>query len=144
MTDEDAPLYEFVGVANVAEGDLHFSGQGNLYPNPNAVFLRYGGQSGSPPIEFALSKRGLIWSEERNPQTGDPWESELDLSLPPHSRTKDDFEPTAAMTIDAGYDSSQLPNAAAEQPPMAVPPPPMPLLPAATVIVPASAEEEVE
>jgi hypothetical protein len=148
MTDEQSPLYEFVGVSNVAQGDLHYDGQGNLYPNPNAIFLRYRGAGGNLPVEHSLKQRGLIWSEERNPQTGDPWESELDLSLPPHSRTKFDFLPTAAMTIDAGYDSAQLPEAAADQPPMAAPPmPPIPMSPsppAPTGVVPASAEGEAE
>jgi hypothetical protein len=110
MTDEAEPLFDFVGVSDVAESDLQHAGQGNLYPNPDAVFLRFRGQSAGPPTEYALKKIGLIWSKERSPQTGDPWRPALDLSLPSHSRDKGDFQVPAAMPIDAGFDPEQLPD----------------------------------
>jgi hypothetical protein len=116
MTDSDAPLYDFVGVSDVAEGDLQFGGGNNIYPNPNALFLRFRGQSGGA-TQFAVGKRDLKWSDERNPQTGDPWRPALDLSLPPHERTKDEFKLSAEMTIDAGFDSSVLPETTADSTP---------------------------
>jgi hypothetical protein len=116
MTDFDAPLYEFLGVSDVAEGDLQFRGQNNIYPNPNALFLRYRSQAGGAATQYAVKERNLKWSEERSPQTGDPWRPALDLSLPPHSRTKDEFELSAGMTIDAGFDASQLPVTADAEP----------------------------
>ena len=57
MTDEDAPLYDFVGVSDVTQGDLQYGGQGNLYPNSDALFLRFRGQPGDAPTEFALKQR---------------------------------------------------------------------------------------
>jgi hypothetical protein len=119
MTDADAPLYEFLGVSDVAEGDLQFSGGNNIYPNANALFLRYRSQAGDGGTKFTVGDRELKWSNERNPQTGDPWRLSLDLSLPPHARTKDEFELSAAMAADAGFDASQLPETAAEAPPKA-------------------------
>lgn len=110
MTDQAEPLFDFVGVSDVAESDLQHAGQGNLYPNPDAVFLRLRGHSAGPPTEYALKKIGLIWSKERSPQTGDPWRPALDLSLPPHLRDKNDFEIPSAMPIDAGFDPEQLPE----------------------------------
>ena len=114
MTDADAPLFEFLGVADVAEGDLQFGGQNNVYPNANALFLRYRSQAGGVATQFPVSERNLKWSEEKSPQTGDPWRPPLDLSLPSHSRTKDEFKMSAAMTIDAGFDSSALPETTAD------------------------------
>jgi serine/threonine-protein kinase len=123
MTDPNAALYEFIGVSDVAQGDLEFSGEDNVYPDPNAIFLRYSQQSGQPGTQFAIADRKLIWSpNEKNPHSGMPWRNSLDLSLPPHTRDKDDFEIDAAMTIEAGFDGSQLPDAAAEAAPPALQP----------------------
>jgi hypothetical protein len=131
MTDEDAPLYDFVGVSDVTQGDLQYGGQGNLYPNSDALFLRFRGQPGDAPTEFALKQRGLIWSREKSPQSGDPWRPALDLSLPPHTRDKTDFEINAAMAVEAGFDGAQLPEV---MPPAAAAPavtPPAPVTPSA-------------
>jgi hypothetical protein len=117
MTDADAPLYDYVGVSDVAEGDLQFSGGNNIYPNANALFLRYRSQVVDDGTKFTVGDRDLKWSNERNPQTGDPWRPALDLSRPPHSRTKDEFKMSAAMTSDAGFDSSVLPETTADSAP---------------------------
>jgi hypothetical protein len=93
--------------------------------------LRFRGQPGNAPTEFALKQRGLIWSKEKSPQTGDPWRPALDLSLPPHTRDKDDFETNAAMAVEAGFDGAQLPEVMPPAGAPSLPAAPSPALPAA-------------
>jgi hypothetical protein len=85
--------------------------------------LRYRPQSGQAGTKFEIKEPNLVWSAtEKNPHSGMPWRSALDLSLPPHTRDKDDFEIDAAMTFEAGFDGTQLPDAAAEAAPPALQP----------------------
>jgi hypothetical protein len=131
VTEPGAPLYEFIGVSEVAPKDLHCEGQFNLYPHSEALFLRFrSGQPGDMASEFAVKDRTLVWSAERNLQRGDPWRQPLDLSSPAYARTKDQFQVDSAMTIDVGFDPAALPTVTAEpsaqestgSPPPAAPP----------------------
>jgi serine/threonine-protein kinase len=112
MTDREVPLFEFIGAAEITSDDLKCVGEENLFPDLETIFLRLrSGQPNEAPQTFPIKQRGLAWSQERNPQVGNPWADPVDLSLPASARTKDDFvldDPTDTV----GFDPAALPEAA--------------------------------
>jgi hypothetical protein len=67
------------------------------------------------PQSYPIKQRGLIWSQERNPQVSNPWAEPIDLSLPASARTKEDFvldDPTDKV----GFDPEALPDASSAGP----------------------------
>ena len=109
MTDPGAPLYEFSGVPELTEADLHCDGDGNRYPHTEVVFLRLNTPTpGEKPLEFDLEARSR-WSMERLPQVGVPWRKAPSLDEPAHAQTAQAFELEPSVPVDAGFDPALMP-----------------------------------
>ncbi|HEX5103882.1 MAG TPA: protein kinase, partial [Pirellulaceae bacterium] len=110
-TDADAPLYEFIGVPAVAEQDLQFDGEYNLYTDPEVIFLRRRGDRPGDPVENVQIKQPrLLWSQERNLQAGRPWIEAPDLTIPAYRLTTADFAVDEGLSNGAGFDEATLPD----------------------------------
>lgn len=110
MTDPSAPLYEFSGVPEVSEADLHCDGEGNRYPYTEVVFLRlHTPTPGEEPLEFDLEARDR-WSMERSPQVGVLWRKAPSLDEPAHAHTAQAFELDPSIPVDAGFDPVLMPT----------------------------------
>jgi serine/threonine protein kinase len=109
LTDQQAPLFDFVNVEEVTTEDLHCDGSGNRYPQADVTFLRVRPPS---PLEaettYSLKQRGE-WSMESQPQPRVPWKTPPTLTLPAHRQVREAFELQDGAEADAGFDPVKVP-----------------------------------
>ncbi|MDX1948349.1 MAG: protein kinase [Pirellulaceae bacterium] len=109
MTDEESPLYEFIGVSSVSENDLRCEGEFNRYPRASVTFLRIRPATASErPSVFDLEESSA-WSMERRRLPGVAWRVPPTFDRPAHAQTTADFALDSAVQADAGFDPSLLP-----------------------------------
>jgi hypothetical protein len=105
-----APLYEFVGVSDITQGDLRCTGELNRYSHPDVAFLRFGLTSRADQATTIDLKDRQNWSTESQPRPLDQWRTPPSFSRPAHEQTKDDFLLRPDVLIDAGFDPAILPS----------------------------------
>ncbi len=111
MTEPGAPLFEYVGVRELAEGDLEVEGDANRFPRPDMVFLRtVPANPGEPGRQTQLNEPPAFRWRAR---PSIPWLQEPRTGIPAHELTKADYAVDTSMGS-SGFEPTQLPEIAPE------------------------------